>query len=120
MEISWILTRPFRKKPKVYKEGVDYRFIDFKNSDITGIELLFEKYKGVIYHYHNARVVEEGELAKLQFGYTIVYPGDNDIDELTTDEEYHTIMGDILSIILLNKAENEQTRTDNFKEFNLQ
>jgi hypothetical protein len=100
------------------KEGIDYRFFDFKDSDMTGIELLTKDYKGVIYHYHKARVLEEGEFARLQFGYTIVHPGEHDIDGLTKDENLHTIMGDILTTILANQA-NEQTRTDNNQEFDI-
>lgn len=109
----------FWKKQKMLKEGVDYHFFDFKDSDITGIELLMKEYKGVIYHYQKARVLEEGEFARLQFGYTIVHPGEHDIDGLTTDENLHTIMGDILTTILANQA-NEQTRTDNNQEFDIQ
>jgi hypothetical protein len=101
------------------KEGIDYRFFDFKDSDMTGIELLTKDYKGVIYHYQKARVLEEGEFARLQFGYTIVHPGEHDIDDLTKDENLHTIMGDILTIILANQAD-EQTRTDNNQEFDIQ
>jgi hypothetical protein len=109
----------FWKKQKMLKEGVDYHFFDFKDSDITGIELLMKEFKGVIYHYQKARVLEEGEFARLQFGYTIVHPGEHDIDDLTTDENLHTIMGDILTTILANQA-NEQTRTDNNQEFDIQ
>jgi hypothetical protein len=109
----------FWKKQKMLKEGVDYHFFDFKDSDITGIELLMKEYKGVIYHYQKARVLEEGEFARLQFGYTIVHSGEHDIDDLTTDDNLHTIMGDILTTILANQA-NEQTRTDNNQEFDIQ
>ncbi len=109
----------FWKKQKMLKEGVDYHFFDFKDSDITGIELLIKEFKGVIYHYQKARVVEEGEFARLQFGYTIVHPGEHDIDGLTNDEKLHTIMGDILTIILEKQA-NEQAGTNNNQEFNLQ
>ena len=109
----------FWKKQKMLKEGVDYHFFDFKDSDITGIELLMKEYRGVIYHYQKARVLEEGEFARLQFGYTIVYPGEHDIDDLTTDENLHTIMGDILTTLLETQA-NEQTRTDNNQEFDIQ
>ena len=109
----------FWKKQKMLKEGVDYHFFDFKDSDITGIELLMKEYRGVIYHYQKARVLEEGEFARLQFGYTIVHPGEHDIDDLTKDENLHTIMGDILTTILANQA-NEQTRTDNNQEFDIQ
>lgn len=101
---------------KKYKEDIDYKFVDFKDSDLTGIELLIENYKGVLYHYHKARVVEEGELAKLQFGFTIVHPGEYDIDDLTKDEELHTIMGDILTELIMTNKYNEQTRTDDTQE----
>ncbi len=109
----------FWKKQKMLKEAVDYHFFDFKDSDISGIELLMKEYRGVIYHYQKARVLEEGEFARLQFGYTIVHPGEHDIDDLTKDENLHTIMGDILTTILANQA-NEQTRTDNNQEFDIQ
>lgn len=102
---------------KKYKEDIDYKFVDFKDSDLTGIELLTGNHKGVLYHYHKARVVEEGELAKLQFGFTIVHPGEYDIDDLTKDEKLHTIMGDILTEILLKKqTHDEQIRTEHTQE----
>jgi hypothetical protein len=99
-------------------EGKDYRFFDFNNSDMTGIELLMDEYKGVVYHYHKARVVEEEGFARLQFGYTIVHPGEHDIDELTKNDNLHTIMGDVLTTILETQA-NEQIRTDHHKELDL-
>ena len=80
--------------------------------------MLFRSYEGVLYHYQKARVVEEGEFARLQFGYTIVHPGEHDIDVLTNDENLHTIMGDILTLILTAQA-NEQIRTIDSKESNL-
>jgi hypothetical protein len=107
----------WKKKQAMYNEGVDYNFINFKDSDLTGIELLITEYKGVIYHYHKAKIVEEGEFARLQFGYTIVHPGEQDIDDLTNDPKLHTIMGDILSVIIT--AQNEQIRNDNTKELDL-
>lgn len=103
----------------MYKEEVDYVFIQFKDSEITGINLIDGKYKDVVYHYHKVRVVEEGVIARLQFGYTIVSPGNFDIDDLNSDEEFVTIMGDILSQILVSKAKDEQTRTDYTEKFDL-
>jgi hypothetical protein len=102
------------------KEGKDFIFIPFKDSDITGIQIIDGNYKGVVYHYHKVRVKEEGALARLQFGYTIVSPGEHDIDVLNSDEEFVTIMGDILTQILLSKTEDEQTRTDYTEEFDTQ
>jgi len=112
---------PFGKKNQVkYKEGLDFEWINFNDSDITGLKLLTGAYAGVVYHYNKARVVEEGEGARLQFGYTIVHPGEHDIDELTKDEIFVTIMGDMLNQILMSRVKNDETGTDDSKEFNLQ
>jgi hypothetical protein len=111
MEALWNKLIPW-KKPKMLKEGEDYEFIDSGDGKVTGIHMLQGKYEGVFYHYHQARIVEEGELARLQFGFTIVNPGSHDPDELTNDEEFSTIMGEILQTILLAKIEDEKTRND--------
>ena len=108
----------------VYKENVDWTFVnpdgyDFEDAPVTAIGLLMEEYKGVLYHYHKARVVEEGEGARLQFGYTILNSGKYDIDDLTKDEKLHTIMGDILSDIIMAQKD-EQIRTDNSQKLNIQ
>ena len=106
---------------KKYKEDIDYKFVDIDNDmleeKMTAIGLLIPEYQGVLYHYHRAKVVEEGEGARLQFGYTILESGEHDMDSLTKDEKLHTIMGDILTDILLNKKQiNEQIRTDDSEE----
>ena len=108
-----------------YKENVDWRFVnpdgyDFEDAPVTAIGLLMEEYKGVLYHYHKARVVEEGEIARLQFGYTIVHPGKYDMDDLNSNEKFHIIMGDILTEILTRKVNDEQTRTNYSEEFDSQ
>ncbi len=118
MEALW--NKLTRKKPKMLKEGVDYTFVDSDDYSVTGILMISGKYKGVLYHYHKARIVEEGDLARLQFGYTIVNPGEHDPDELTNDEEFSTIMGDILTTILLAKAENEKTGNNDIEKLILQ
>ena len=66
-------------------EGKDFKFIDFTNSEITGLQILEGEYAGVVYHYGKVRVVPQGEMGVLQFGYTIVNPGKHDIDDLTKD-----------------------------------
>jgi len=111
MEACWkkIL---FWKKPKMLNEGKDYRFVDFKNSEITGIELMMPEFLGVVYHYGKAKISEEGEMGRLQFGYTLVYSGEHDMDDLNSNSEFHIIMGDILTQILIAKAEDE-ARNDN-------
>jgi hypothetical protein len=99
-------------------EGEDYRFIDFTNSELTGIELLKGEYAGVVYHYGKVRVKEQGEMGVLEFGYTIVNSGKHDIDALQNDEGFVTIMGDTLTEILT-RQENEKIRKDNSEEFDI-
>jgi hypothetical protein len=117
METLWENLQFWKKK--VLKENTDYRFIDFDNTDITGIEILKGDFAGVVYHYGKARVQEEGEFARLQFGYTLVNPGKHDNDELQNNEEFVNMMGDILTQILL-KQTNESTRTLNIEEPDIQ
>lgn len=111
----------FWKKPMTkYKEGKDFKFIDFNDTDITGIGILTGVYEGVVYHYTGARVApENSEIPRLEFGYTIVYSGTHDIDVLTKDDKFHIMMGDILTEIIISQ-QNEQTRTDNPEEPDLQ
>jgi hypothetical protein len=109
----------FEKKKKVPKEGEDYKFVDFTDSDITGIMLLKGDYVGVVYHYGKVRVKEQGEFATLEFGFTLVNPGKHDIDLLQNEDNFVTIMGDILSEILMKQA-NEPTRNHDPEEFDLQ
>ena len=118
MEALW--NKFTKKKQKMLKEGEDYTFVNSDDGNVTGVYMLKGNYEGVLYHYHKARIVEEGELARLQFGYTIIDPGKHDPDVLNQDEEFSTIMGDILTTILSAKAENEKTGNDDTQEFILQ
>jgi hypothetical protein len=106
-------------KKKMPKEGKDYKFIDFTNSELTGIMILKGDYAGVVYHYGKVRVKEQGEFATLEFGYTIVNPGKHDIDLLQKDDNFVTMMGDVLSEILMKQA-NETIRNNDPEEFDLQ
>jgi hypothetical protein len=96
-----------------YKQDKHFKFIDFENSELTGIMILMGKYKGVLYHYNKVRVVEDSGIAKLEFGYTLVDSGKLDIDAVNEDGSFTVVMGDILTEILSNKQYNEQIRTDN-------
>jgi hypothetical protein len=100
-------------------EGVDYKFIDFTDSELTGIQVLKGEYAGVVYHYGKVRVKEQGEMGVLEFGYTIVNPGKHDIDALQNDEGFVTIMGDTLTEILTRQA-NETIRKNDPEEFDIQ
>lgn len=103
------------------KENVDYKFIDVEESDVTAIQVISGKFTNVVYHYHKARIQEENGVARLQFGYTILDAGQNDIDVLNSDEEFHTMMGDILTILLMSKAKDDESfRDNNTEKFDLQ
>jgi hypothetical protein len=92
-------------------EGIDYKFIDFTDSELTGIQILKGEYAGVVYHYGKVRVKEQGEMGVLEFGYTLVNPGKHDIDQLQNEENFVTIMGDILTEILTKQA-NETIKSE--------
>ncbi len=109
------------KNPMKLKEDKDYKFVDFKDLDITGIGILTGDYNGVLYHYTAARMAQEDIGApKLEFGYTIVHAGEHDIDLLQKDEDFHTIMSDILTDLIINNRYNEKIRTNDSEEPDLQ
>jgi hypothetical protein len=89
------------------EEGKDFAFVDFKNTDITGIQMIAGDYEGVVYHYHQAKVVEEGEMARLKFGFTIIHPGKHDIDLLKDDEDF-----------VINFFYDEATKAEKLREMN--
>lgn len=112
----------FWKNPsmKKLKEFKDYRLFDYESADgrqATGIEILQGDYEGVLYHYQEARVVEENGLGKLQFGYSIIHPGKHTLTELHDDENFVTIMGEILTEVLIKKLDDEPTGKDNTQKF---
>lgn len=117
METLWEKLQ-FWKRKKMPLEGTDYKFIDFTDSELTGIQILKGEYAGVVYHYGKVRVKEQGEMGVLEFGYTIVNPGKHDIDALQNDEGFVTIMGDTLTEILTRQA-NETIRKDDSEEFDI-
>jgi len=113
----------FWKQPQMKTpiEFEDYELVDFKDSSVTGVEILKGKYKGVIYHYTGARVLQEEPLPRLQFAYVIVDSGTHDTESLENDDEFVTMLGDILTNILTNEADyNESFRALNSKEPDLQ
>lgn len=105
-------------KKKMPKHNVDYVLIDSDEGDITGVGIKKGKFAGVLYHYGKARINEEGELARLQFSYTIVSSPTIPIDDLIIDEEFHNFIGDILTDILMSQQNHyEEIRNDDPKEF---
>ncbi len=112
----------FWKKSKKMKleEDIDYKFINFSHTEVIGIELLMEEYQGTMYHYHKVGAVEDEGVAKLRFSYVIITPGKHEMQALLEDENFHTIMGDILSKIILDYKQHESTGTNDTEEFDIQ
>lgn len=99
----------------IYIEKVHYDFVQLENN-IDGIKLLTGNYKDVLFHYHKVKVTDLGGYGKMDFGYTIVEPGIWNIDVLNQDKDFHKVMGDILTILLLKRIENDENRDDNSEE----
>ena len=108
------LFRIFGKKEP--KAGVDYSFYNLPDSDLTGIRLLKGDYREVIYLYGRVGIEEKGAIASLQFDYKIINPGNYTEESLKSDDNFVTIIGDILRELLING----QTRTINTEESDLQ
>ena len=93
----------------MYEEGTDYSFVEIENSEVNAVKLLRDKYQGVVYCYGTASVNEEGEGARLKFDYILIDAGNFTVEELTKDEEFHTMIGDILVEMIAIGDANEQT-----------
>lgn len=120
MEALWQKLQ-FWKKPKTPKEGVDYKLYNFPDSDVTGVHLLKGEYRDVVYCYGKVKFVEEGGLGRMNFSFEIIESGEHDINVLKEDEKFVTMMGDILThLILTEPVYNESTRADDTKESDLQ
>jgi hypothetical protein len=102
-----------------YQVDEDFQLVQSDDGKITGIGILKGKYAGVLYHYGQAKIVEEGEVARMIFDYTLINTRDFTLHELQTDEEFHTMIGDILTLILM-ESDNEKTRNYNSEELDIQ
>lgn len=104
----------------MYNVDTDYRLVDY-NSDLLAVSLMIPPYDDVVYHYGGVRFDPEGEIGVLSFNYNIISPGKHDIEDLIVDTNFHNIIGDILSDILVNQERfNGEIRTNNTEESDLQ
>ena len=101
-----------------YQVDEDFQLVQSDDGKITGIGILKGKYAGVLYHYGKAKITEEGDFARMTFDYTIVHTPNFTVHELQTDEEFHTMIGDILTEILMEQA-NEKTRNNYSEELDI-
>ena len=86
-----------------------YEFLPQEEDELTQIKITTGKYAGVIYSYGKVNFIPEIEVGKLQFNFEIVDSGELDVLALHEDQNFVTIMGDILTDIILN---DDQTRTN--------
>ena len=119
MATLWEKIQFWKKKSMKPEIDIDYTIVDSDDGKKTGIGILKGKYAGVLYHYGMARIVEEELVAKMQFDYTIVTSPSIPFDDLMEDQEFHTMIGDILTEILMSKEENETIRDNDIKEFDI-
>lgn len=98
-------------KPKKFEIGRDYQFYNFSDTNLTGIILRKGDYSGVLYYYTYAGINEEGLGARLKFGYQIVQPGKFTREQLENDDKFVTLMGDLLTELILTETEIEPSRT---------
>ena len=108
----------FLEKMKFWKKKKpQYRFQTSEENESTWVEITSGKYAGVIYSYGTVRFVPEFGVAKLQFNYDILHSGEHSKEVLKNSQEFVTIIGDILTEIII---ENEPIRTNNSEESDLQ
>lgn len=100
-------------KPK--KKTPDYRFQNPPESESTWVEITSGKYSDVIYSYGKIKFSDEFGMPRLSFGYTILDSGHYDLDMLQNDSEFITIMGDVLTEIILDEK-NGSTRSNDTEE----
>lgn len=105
---------------KMFEEGKDYKFHSY-SSDISAIELIKRPYNGVFYHYGSVGFDDAGVVGVLKFSYTIINSGRYTEEDLKGDSTFKTLLGDILTHILLTEREiDEETRANDIKESDTQ
>lgn len=102
----------FWKKPK----KIEYRFQQSPWDDATWVEITSGEYTGVVFSYGMVRLNQDSYLPQLSFDYNVLASGKHTVEALTGNEEFITIMGDILTEIII---ENEPIRTVNPEESDL-
>lgn len=107
----------------------DFKFrddlIDPENKDTIPIEILLEKYKGVVYRYNTVQINEqENNTAKLKFTYEILEQPKFLTEDLKYDSVFVQVIGTILNGLILEVADSEfnnnegtTIREENSEEF---
>jgi len=116
----WEKVRPWKRTMKP-QHDIDYVLMDSDDGTKTAVGIKTGKFAGVLYHYGQAKLTEEGDFARMTFSYTLISSPNISMDDLTQDQEFQTYIGDILTEILLSQAAaNEKTRNYDSEEFDIQ
>ena len=105
-------------------EGLDYCFI-YPKDDGTAvhIKLLEGPYKDTIFKYGKVKFKEENDQVYLLFAYDVLESTVSKPKKMEKDEDFKNYIGDLLVEIMGSNIEQEvvdETRTDDFKESDLQ
>jgi hypothetical protein len=105
-------------------EGIDYCFIYPKDEKETvNIKLLEGKYKDTIFKYGKVKFEEKDGQMYLLFAYDVLESPVDKPRKLEKDTDFKNYLGDLLVEIMGSNIEQElidETRTDDFKESDLQ
>ena len=91
-----------------YIEDRDYAFVEVNGA--SGLKILSGDYIGVVYQYHNVAMQDApdtSDTAVLSFEFVVVDAKDHD-NEKFFDNEFKTVIGDILMSILYDRAKREE------------
>lgn len=98
------------------KMAQEYDLVPIEDADVFAIKLKGGKYDGVMYCYGAVSVEED--MPKLKFDYIIIDTNNLFLDDLTKDEEFHTIIGDILVEMITVEGQDDPPRNNNPEESN--
>jgi hypothetical protein len=79
----------------------DYKFRDDLKYDTVPIELLTDKFEGIVYRYTVVKVEEKDGTAKMIFDYDIINPAKFTVKGLKKDKQFQKHIGLILNDMLL-------------------
>jgi hypothetical protein len=106
---------PWMKKQQSPKYSIDYR------DENTYFTILDGKYQNVTVTYSQTQFFEDEGFARLKFNYHVIDSSTFALEQLTDDQEFVIMLGDILQDYILVKAKNLETvRNRNSEEFDLQ
>lgn len=99
------------EKPR--KENVDFRFrpeLAKDEKSTMPIEILVEKYKGVVYSYGQVKFEGDDEQPILNFNYWLL---EGSVDQ--NDAEFKTLLGDIIISMIQESIEHNDRKDDSKK-----